>query len=71
MTTLTLRLSVAFVLATAPAWAGAQTPPIKPGLWEVKSEGKGDGKKAPPADRLQGLSPATRAYVERASFRQS
>jgi len=67
MTTLTLRLSVALVLATAPAWAGAQTPPIRPGLWEVKSEGNVDGKKKPPpADRLQGLSPATRAQVEAA-----
>jgi len=65
MTTRTVRLCAAFVLATAAAWASAQTPPIKPGLWEVKSEGHVDGNKTPPAaDRLQGLSPALRAQVE-------
>jgi hypothetical protein len=65
MTTRTFRLCAALVLATAAAWASAQTPPIKPGLWEVKSEGHADGKKTPPAgDRLQGLSPALRAQVE-------
>ena len=59
------RLCAAVVLATAPAWASAQTPPIKPGLWEVKSEGSVDGRKtAQPADRLQGLSPSLRAQVE-------
>ena len=65
MTTCTFRLCAAAVLAMAPAWASAQTPPIKPGLWEVKSEGSVDGKKtAQPADRLQGLSPSVRAQVE-------
>jgi hypothetical protein len=65
MTIRTLRPCAAFVLAMSSAWAWAQTPPIKPGLWEVKSEGKGDGQKTPPAaDRLQGLSPTVRAQVE-------
>jgi Protein of unknown function (DUF3617) len=65
MTNRTFRLCAAVVLATAPSWASAQTPPIKPGLWEVKSEGHADGKKTPPAsDRLQGLSPTVRAQVE-------
>ena len=36
----TFRLCPAFVLAMSCAWVSAQTPPIKPGLWEVKSEGK-------------------------------
>ena len=65
MTIRTLRLCAAFVLAMSSAWAWAQTPPIKPGLWEVKSEGKVDGQKTPPAaDRLQGLSPTVRAQLE-------
>ena len=67
MTIRTFRLCPAFVLAMSCAWVSAQTPPIKPGLWEVKSEGKDDGQKTPPAaDRLQGLSPALRAQVEAA-----
>ena len=67
MTIRTFRLCAAFVLAASPLWASAQTPPVKPGLWEVKSEGNVDGKKAPAAaDRLQGLSPAVRAQVEAA-----
>ena len=64
MTIRTFRLCAAFVLARF-RLGPAQTPPIKPGLWEVKSEGSVDGKKtAQPADRLQGLSPAVRAQVE-------
>ena len=65
MATCTFRLCAAVVLATASAGAWAQTPPIKPGLWEVKSEGSVDGRKtAQPADRLQGLSPSVRAQLE-------
>ena len=67
MATCTLRLCATVVLATAPAWAWAQTPPIKPGLWEVKSDGSVDGRKtAQPAGRLQGLSPSLRAQFEAA-----
>jgi hypothetical protein len=67
MTTTTLRLCAAALLAAAPALSLAQTAPIKPGLWEVKSEPGADGKTASgPADRLQGLSPQARAQVEAA-----
>ncbi|MCE9659288.1 MAG: DUF3617 domain-containing protein [Burkholderiales bacterium] len=70
MTTSFLRLGAAFVVAALPAWSQAQTPPIKPGLWEVKSEGSADGQKtAPPTDRLASLPPAVRAQVE-ASMKQ-
>lgn len=70
MTLSTLRLAAAVVLAAAPVLALAQTPPIKPGLWEVRSEGVADGQKTPQAgDRLASLSPAVRAQVE-ASMKQ-
>ncbi|MEO8527025.1 MAG: DUF3617 domain-containing protein [Caldimonas sp.] len=43
----------------------AQTPPIKPGLWEVHSEREVNGKKAPaPADRMKNLPPEARARME-------
>jgi len=70
MTTGPFRLCAALVLAGSPAWALAQTPPIKPGLWEAKSEAGADGQKTTqPADRLQSLPPAVRAQVE-ASMKQ-
>ena len=70
MTIRTLRSCAAILLSAAPAWAQAQTPPIKPGLWEVKSEASADGQKTTqPADRLQGLSPQVRAQLE-ASMKQ-
>jgi len=71
MTSLSLRLCAALVIAALPAWSLAQTPPIKPGLWEVKSEGGANGQKAAssPADRLANLPPAVRAQVE-ASMKQ-
>lgn len=70
MTTKSFRLCAAVVLAAAPAWALAQTPPIKPGLWEVKSETSADGQKTTqPADRLKNLPPAVRAQLE-ASMKQ-
>jgi hypothetical protein len=51
--------------ALAPALGSAQTPPIKPGLWQVQSERQVDGKQAaPPADKMKNLSPETRAKVE-------
>ena len=70
MTIRTLRFCAAALLATAPAWALAQTPPIKPGLWEAKSEATVEGQKTPsPGDRLQSLPPQVRAQVE-ASMKQ-
>ena len=70
MTIRILRVGAAALLSALPAWALAQTPPIKPGLWEVKSEASADGKKTTqPADRLQGLSPQVRAQLE-ASMKQ-
>lgn len=70
MNTSTLRQATAVVLAAVPLFALAQTPPIKPGLWEVKSEGVADGQKtASPGDRLASLPPAVRAQVE-ASMKQ-
>ena len=70
MTNPAFRRCVAALLAAAPAWAAAQTPPIKPGLWEVKSESSVDGQKAPsPGDKLASLSPQVRAQVE-ASMKQ-
>jgi len=45
--------------------AAAQSPPIRPGLWEVQSESASEGKKvAPPAERLQNLPPEARAKME-------
>ncbi len=59
------RLSCALAAALVPALAVAQTPPIKPGLWEVHSEREVDGKKtAPPADRMKNLPPEARAKME-------
>ncbi len=70
MATSALRLCSAFLLAAVPAWALAQTPPIKPGLWEVQSENAAGGQKTTqPSDRLQNLPPAVRAQVE-ASMKQ-
>ena len=66
----TLRLSCALAAALMPTFALAQTPPIKPGLWEVQSESSTGGQKtAQPSDRLQNLPPAVRAQVE-ASMKQ-
>jgi hypothetical protein len=65
MTALELRFALALAAALAPAVACAQTPPIKPGLWEVRSERQVDGRKAPPpADAMKNLSPEVRARIE-------
>ncbi len=57
--------ALAIGLAGFTTAAGAQTPPIKPGLWEAHSDREVDGKKAPqPAANLQNLPPAVRAQVE-------
>lgn len=50
--------------ATFPALAAGQAPPIKPGLWEVRSE-RQDGKQPTgSADAMKNLTPETRARVE-------
>jgi hypothetical protein len=65
MTALELRFALALAAVLAPAAAAAQTPPIKPGLWEVRSERQVDGRKAPmPADSMKNLSPEVRAKIE-------
>lgn len=70
MTTSLVRLGAALLIAALPLGSQAQTPPIKPGLWEVQSEGSADGQKTPPpGDRLQSLPPAVRAQLE-ASMKQ-
>lgn len=59
------RLSCALAAASVTTLASAQTPPIKPGLWEVHSEREVDGKKvAAPADRMKNLPPEARAQME-------
>lgn len=56
---------VSLLGATLAAGASAQAPPIKPGLWEVRSEREVDGKAvASPAANLQNLPPEVRAKVE-------
>ncbi len=58
-------LSCTLAAAFVTTLAAAQTPPIKPGLWEVQSEREVDGKKAAtPADRMKNLPPETRARME-------
>lgn len=62
-------IRLAFVLSTlgvAISSAQAQTaPPIKPGLWEIKSEREVDGQKAPdPNEHMKNLPPDVRAKVE-------
>ena len=65
MTASELRFALALAAALAPAVADAQTPPIKPGLWEVRSERQVDGRKAPPpSDSMKNLSPEVRARIE-------
>ena len=65
---LALVLSALAVAAAAIAPAQAQTvPPIKPGLWEIKSEREVDGKKAPdPTEQMKNLPPEGRAKIEAA-----
>lgn len=59
------RLTCALAATLVPALASAQTPPIKPGLWEVHTEREVDGKKAAaPADRMKSLPPEARARME-------
>ncbi len=65
MTVSEIRLVLCLTAALAPALAAAQAPPIKPGLWEVRSERKLDGQTAPaPADAMKNLSPEVRAKIQ-------
>jgi hypothetical protein len=65
MSALALRFALAAAAVLAPAVAAAQTPPIKPGLWEVRSERQVDGRRAaPPGDPMKNLSPEVRARIE-------
>ncbi|MEO8080475.1 MAG: DUF3617 domain-containing protein [Caldimonas sp.] len=60
-----LVVALAFFALLVPTLGQAQTPPVKPGLWEIRSEGATDGvKSAPPADRMKNLPPAVRAKME-------
>ena len=59
MTASEIRLALCLTVALAPAVATAQTPPIKPGLWEVRSDRKLDGQAAP-ADAMKNLPPDVR-----------
>lgn len=67
MTASEIRLALCLTVALAPTVATAQTPPIKPGLWEVRSDRKLDGQAAPapaPADAMKNLPPEVRAKIE-------
>ena len=65
MKTFALRLSCVFAAALLPAIAGAQSPPIKPGLWEVKSDRGGDGaKRAQSLERMKNMPPEARAKFD-------
>jgi len=50
--------------ATLPTLAAAQSPPVKPGLWEVRSERQDAKQAASSADAMKNLTPETRARVE-------
>ncbi len=65
MKTSASRLSCAFVAALSPVLAGAQSPPIKPGLWEVRSDRAGDGaKRAQSLERMKNMPPEARAKFD-------
>jgi len=59
-------LPLAGLFALCATTAHAQnTPPIKPGLWQVQNEREIDGKKAPDvADHLKTMSPEARQRME-------
>jgi hypothetical protein len=60
-----LRYALAVAAALASAVAMAQTPPLKPGLWEVRSERQLDGRKTPtPTGSVKNLPADMRARVE-------
>ena len=65
MPTSAFRLSCVLAAAALPAIALAQSPPIKPGLWEVRSERDGnDQRSAQAAERMKNLPPEARAKME-------
>jgi hypothetical protein len=65
MTNFATCLAAALAAALAPASATAQTPPVKPGLWEVHAERQIDGKQAPsPGAAMKNLTPETRAKIQ-------
>lgn len=65
MPTSAFRLSFVLAAAALPTIALAQSPPIKPGLWEVRSEGDGtDQRKAQAAERMKNMRPEARAKME-------
>ncbi|MDQ2733436.1 MAG: DUF3617 domain-containing protein [Pseudomonadota bacterium] len=56
-------LAASALLVAMPA--AAQTPPIKAGLWEIRSESAGDPQKsAQAAERMKNLPPEVRAKIE-------
>jgi hypothetical protein len=64
MTALELRCALTLAGALVPAFVAAQTPPIKPGLWEVRSERQVEGRKAaPPGDSMNKLPPDVQARI--------
>lgn len=65
MTTLARSLPAALAAALLPTLALAQSPPIKPGLWEVHSERQVNGQPvASAADSMKKMSPEVRARME-------
>jgi hypothetical protein len=57
--------SLGLCLAFVAPLAAAQSPPIKPGLWEIKSEGQGDDqRRAQAAERMKSMPPEARAKLE-------
>lgn len=61
-----LRISISlWALALGTFAAHAQTAPIKPGLWQIRSERDINGQKAPDmSERLKNMPPERRAQVE-------
>jgi uncharacterized protein DUF3617 len=60
-------LSAVCLVAWAHGCAQAQTPPIKPGLWQVRSEREVDGQKAKMPDmseHLKNMPPEQRKQIE-------
>jgi len=56
--------SLAALAVAIPALAAAQAPPVKAGLWEVRSERQDGRQAASSAEAMKNLTPETRARVE-------
>ncbi len=55
----------AIALSHAANASASNTPPIKPGLWEIKTEREIDGRRTPDlSDRLKNLSPEARERMK-------